>query len=593
MKNRAEIEEKFKWDITKFCKSDDDFYKRLKALSSKIKTIKNYEGKLSDDDILFECLEKCYALNKEFGFLTLYSELSKKVDNADTMANEMCDKLSILGTKYSTYSAYIDVELAGFSDEKLKNLQKDRRFKNYKRFFQAVRRSKKHILSKSEELLISKLGDFLGGYSDNFDKFADVDLDFGEIEDSKKNKHPFNQSNFTLYAESEDRTLRKNAYKRMNGKFGEFINFIANNYSSDVKEACAFAKIRNYKSALSREIYEEETSEKVYHLLIKKVRENVKILQDFYEIKRKALKLDRVAIYDTFAPISKMPKQKFTYEEAIELIKKALSVLGDDYVALIDKAVKERWIDVYPNLNKDSGAFSWGCYGATPVVLCNFEGNLSSVFTLAHELGHAMHSYLSNTHQPIQTAGYVIFVAEVASITNEMLLLDYLLKNAKTDEEKKYYYDYFLTEVRSTIFRQTMFSEFEEWSHASYEKGEALTRESLCKTYKNLNDFYHGKDVEQIDEMQYEWARIPHFYSHFYVYKYATGMISAINIARNILKKTDGAVEQYKKFLSSGSTASPITLLKRCGADLEKEETYDAVFAYCKDYVKNMEKLMK
>ena len=267
-------------------------------------------------------------------------------------------------------------------------------------------------------------------------------------------------------------------------------------------------------------------------------------------------------------------------------------MLGDDYVALIDKAVKERWIDVYPNLNKDSGAFSWGCYGATPVVLCNFEGNLSSVFTLAHELGHAMHSYYSNTHQPIQTAGYVIFVAEVASITNEMLLLDYLLKNAKTDEEKKYYCDYFLTEVRSTIFRQTMFSEFEEWAHATYEKGEALTRESMCNKYKELNDFYHGDKVEQIDEMQYEWARIPHFYSHFYVYKYATGMISAINIARNILKKTEGAVKQYKKFLASGSTASPITLLKRCGCDLESEKIYDDVFAYCKDYVNNMGKLV-
>ena len=593
MKKRSEIEEKYKWDITKFCKSDEDFYKRLKKLSLKIKEITKYEDKLGDDDVLFECLEKSYAFSKEFGFLTLYSELSKKVDNADTKANEMCEKLSTVRTQYSTYSSYIEVEMAGFSDEKLKNLEKQKRFKNYKRLLEAVRRDKKHILSKKEELLISRLGEFLGGFSDNFDKFADVDLDFGEIEDKNKNKHPFNQSNFSIYAESEDRTLRKNAYKRMNGKFGEFINFIANNYANDVKEACTFAKIRNYKSALAREIYEEEASEKAYHMLLKKVRENVKILQDFYEIKRKALKLDRVAIYDTFVPISKMPKQKFTYEEAVELIKKALSVLGDDYVALIDRAVKERWIDVYPNLNKDSGAFSWGCYGATPVVLCNFEGNLSSVFTLAHELGHAMHSYLSDTHQPIQTAGYVIFVAEVASTTNEMLLLDYLLKNANSDEEKKYYCDYFLTEVRSTIFRQTMFSEFEEWSHATYEKGEALTRESMCLKFKELNDFYHGENVEEIEEMQYEWARIPHFYSHFYVYKYATGMISAINIARNILKKTEGAVEQYKKFLSSGSTASPITLLKRCGCDLENEKIYDDVFAYCKDYLKNMNKLIK
>ena len=592
MKKRSEIEEKYKWDITKFCKSDDNFYKRMKKLSSKMKEIKKFEGKLDDDDILFECLEKSYAFEKEFGFLTLYSELSKRVDNADTKANVMCEKLTNLQTLYLTYSAYIEVEIASFSDEKLKALQKNKRFKNYSRLFNSIRRDKKHILSKKEELLISKLGNFLGGFTDNFDKFADVDLDFGEIEDKFKNKHPFNQSNFSVYAESDDRTLRKNAYKRMNGKFGEFINFISNNYASDVKEVCTFAKIRNYKSALAKKIYGEEASEKAYYMLLKKVRENIKILQDFYEIKRKALNLDRVAIYDTFAPISKMPKQKFTYEEAIELIKKALSVLGDDYVTLIDKAVKERWIDVYPNLNKDSGAFSWGCYGATPVVLCNFEGNLSSVFTLAHELGHAMHSYYSNTHQPIQTAGYVIFVAEVASITNEMLLLDYLLKNAKIDEEKKYYYDYFLTEVRSTIFRQTMFSEFEEWAHASYEKGEALTRESMCNKYKELNDFYHGDKVEQIDEMQYEWARIPHFYSHFYVYKYATGMISAINIARNILKKTEGAVEQYKKFLSSGSTASPITLLKRCGCDLENEKIYDDVFAYCKDYVKNMGKLV-
>ncbi len=592
MKKRSEIEEKYKWDITKFCKSDDDFYKRMKKLSSKMKEIKKFEGKLDDDDMLFECLEKSYAFEKEFGFLTLYSELSKRVDNADTKANVMCEKLTTLQTLYLTYSAYIEVEMASFSDEKLKALQKNKRFKNYSRLFNSIRRDKKHILSKKEELLISKLGNFLGGFTDNFDKFADVDLDFGEIEDKFKNKHPFNQSNFSVYAESDDRTLRKNAYKRMNGKFGEFINFISNNYASDVKEVCTFAKIRNYKSALVKKIYGEEASEKAYYMLLKKVRENIKILQDFYEIKRKALNLDRVAIYDTFAPISKMPKQKFTYEEAIELIKKALSVLGDDYVALIDKAVKERWIDVYPNLNKDSGAFSWGCYGATPVVLCNFEGNLSSVFTLAHELGHAMHSYYSNTHQPIQTAGYVIFVAEVASITNEMLLLDYLLKNAKTDEEKKYYCDYFLTEVRSTIFRQTMFSEFEEWAHATYEKGEALTRESMCNKYKELNDFYHGDKVEQIDEMQYEWARIPHFYSHFYVYKYATGMISAINIARNILKKTEGAVKQYKKFLASGSTASPITLLKRCGCDLESEKIYDDVFAYCKDYVNNMGKLV-
>ena len=593
MKKRSEIEEKYKWDLSKFCKSDEDFYKRLKKLDKEIAKISNFEGHLAEsNEKLFECLELNQKFGKEHGFLYIYANLKLKTDNADEKANEMCEKIGLFTTKYATLTAYIDVEISAFCDDKLKDLQKNAKFKNYKRYFEAILRDKKHILSKTEELLLSKLSDFMGGYSDNFDKFSDADLKFGEIEDSKGKKYPLNQSNYILYAESKDRTLRQNAFKRMNGKYGEFINFLANNYINDVKEACVFAKVRKYSSALSQELYEEEVSKKVFDLLTTKVRNNISVIEDFFEIKRKMLKLDKIAIYDTFAPIVSDLDYKFTYYEAIDLIKKALAPLGEDYINLIDRAVKEKWIDVMPNENKDSGAFSWGCYGATPVVLTNFEGNMQSVFTLAHELGHAMHSFYSNEKQPIQTAGYVIFVAEVASITNEMLLLNYLLENAKSDSEKIYYYNYFLVEVRSTIFRQTMFSDFEKFTHETFEKGIPLTSQLLCKKYAELNKFYHGEKVEQLDEMQYEWARIPHFYSHFYVYKYATGMICAVNIADKLLNDNENMVKKYKKFLSSGCTENPITLLRRCDCDLEKEDIYDNLFSVCKDFIEKWKELI-
>lgn len=593
MKTRAEIEERYKWDLTKFCKNNEDFYSRLEKLKQELHEFKKYEGKLkTSDKLLFECLEKENEFFKELGFLYVYASLYKKGDNACEEANEMYEKINLFCTQVNIQTVFIGLEIAKFPSSKLKELQNDKLFKNYARMFERILRRKKHFLSKKEEIVLTKISEFTDGFSENFDKFADVDLEFGEIEDGNGKKHTLNQSNYSLYVESKDRKLRENAFRRMNGRYGDFINTLANNYLYDIKVTAVTSKLRKYKSSLSRSIYKEEASEKTYKLLIKKVRENVKIVEDFFEIKRKMLKLDKIAIYDTFAPIVNELDYKFTYDEAIELIKKALTVLGDDYVKLIDRAKNERWIDVMPNKNKDSGAFSWGTYGATPVVLTNFEGNLESVFTLAHELGHAMHTYYSNSYQPIQTAGYTIFVAEVASTTNEMLLLNYLLKNAKTDKEKIYYYNHFLVQVRSTIFRQTMFSEFEDFAYSTYEAGTPLTRQLMCSKYYDLNKFYYGKDVELIDEIQYEWARIPHFYSPFYVYKYATGLICAINISTKLLSDNKNMLPKYKKFLSSGSIKSPIALLKECDCDLEQDKIYDDVFKVCQDYIVKWKELI-
>ncbi len=586
MRERKEIDDKYKWDLSQYCQSDDDFYCRLKELEKLIPNFKKYEGKLSNEGLLFECLELESEVEKEICLLAVYASLRLTEDNSNRKANEMNEKIGLVWSKLSTATTYVGVEISKFKNDKLKALQENEKFKNYKRMFEGVIRDKKHTLSKKEELLLSKMGEFLGGFSENFDKFTDVDMKFENIKDSEGKEHEFNTSNYSVYVESTDRTLRKNAFKTMNGTHGKYINFLANNYINDVKEDCIFAKIRKHKSALSGSIFAEEASEKVYKLLIKKVRENVNLLQDYLEIKRRMLKLDKFAIYDTFAPVVADVDKKYTYDEAIELIKEAVSVLGDDYVSLIEKAKVDRWIDVYPNKNKSSGAFSSGAYGANPVVMTNFEGNLESVFTLAHELGHAMHTYYSEKYQPIQTANYVIFVAEVASNVNEMLLLHLLLGRAKTKEERIYYYDHFLKQMRSSIFRQTMFSEFEEFSHATYEKEEPLSMELLCEKYEQLNNFYHGQKVEQLEEMKFEWARIPHFFRSFYVYKYATGLICAIKISQALLDDKSFA-EKYLKFLSAGASADPITLLKLADCDLTKEKTFDEAFEVCKTYIEN------
>lgn len=588
MKSRSEIEEKYKWDLSNYCKSVDEFYKRLDKIAGKTGDFKKFEGKLADDEMLFECLELETKIDKELSLLAVYASLKLSEDNSDRVANEMNEKMGLVISKFSTATSFIDVEISKFKDEKLKGLQANKKFKNYVRYFESILREKKHTLSKKEELLISQLGEFLGGFSNNFDKFTDVDLKFDNIKDSKGKEYEFNQSKYSVYAESKDRVLRENAFRQINGKHGEFINFLANNYINDVKEDCIFAKIRKYNSALSASIYNEEADENVYRLLIEKVRENVGLLQRYFEVKRKMLNLDQFAIYDTFAPVVEEIDKTYTYDEAIELIKEAVAVLGDEYVSLIDRAKNERWIDVFPNKNKSSGAFSTGTYGANPVVLTNFEGNLESVFTLAHELGHAMHTYYSEKHQPIQTSNYVIFVAEVASNVNEMLLLRLLLSRAKTKKERIYYYDHFLKQMRSSIFRQTMFSEFEEFAHAEYEKENPLSPELLCEKYEELNNFYHGSKVKQIPEMKYEWARIPHFFRSFYVYKYATGLICAIKISHDLLSEKDFA-KKYLKFLSSGCSADPISLLKIADCDLTKSETFDQAFSACEEYIQKWE----
>ena len=571
---------KYKWDLSAYAKDEDDFLKRTKALQKYAELFKSFEGKLADDKMLLKLLNLTSEYSKEVSLLGNYAQRKLDENLADSKASENVNLLSKICSDNSVASSFITPEISQFSDDKLQSLMQNRKFKAHRLYFRDILRDRPHILPKNEEKLLSGMGEFLGGFSENHDNFSDADLKFKDVLDGSGKAHKFTQDKYSLYMHSKDRVLRANAFAEQNGAYGRFINFLSSNYLSDVKADCYFSKIHNYSSALEAAVLSEEASIDVYNNLIACVHKNLPTLYAYFDTKRSLLGYKDFYIYDQFASVSKVKEQKYSYDDAIKLIKKAVAPLGKEYVALIDKAKKEKWIDLMPNDGKAGGAYSASAYGANPVVLTNFTGDYNSVSTLAHELGHAMHSYFSETHQIFEESGYVIFVAEVASTVNEMLLRLMMLKNTSTQNEKRSIIDGIFTDVKSTIFRQTMFAEFEEWVHAEYEKGNPLSKDKLCEKYYDLNKLYFGKRVKLTKETQYEWARIPHFYRSFYVYKYATGLISALNIVSRILNGEEGAAQKYLNFLKSSCTSDPITLLKNAGCDLEKQSTFDEVFDF-------------
>lgn len=583
---RSLVPAKYKWDLSAYAKDENDFLKRTKDLTKYVELFKSFEGKLDDEKVLLKVLNLSSEYSKEVSLLGNYAARKLDENLADSKSNENMNLLSKICSDISVASAYISPEVSAFSTEKLESLMKNRRFSAHKLYFKDILRNREHILPKNEEKLLSGMGEFLGGFSENHDNFSDADLKFNDILDGKGKSHKFTQDKYSLFMHSKDRVLRANAFAEQNGAYGRYINFLSNNYLSDVKADCYFAKIHHHTSALEAAVFGEEASVEVYKNLIDSVHKNLPALYSYFEAKRALLKYKDFYIYDQFAPVSKVKEQKYTYDDAIKLIKKAVATLGKEYVSLIEQAKKEKWIDLMPNDGKAGGAYSASAYGAHPVVLMNFTGDYNSVSTLAHELGHALHSYYSEANQIFEESDYVIFVAEVASTVNEMLLRLMMLKNAATKAEKISIIDGIFTDVKSTIFRQTMFAEFEEWVHEEYEKGSPLSKDRLCEKYYDLNKLYFGKRVKLTKETQYEWARIPHFYRSFYVYKYATGLISALNIVSRILNGEEGAVEKYLDFLKSGCTADPITLLKNAGCDLEKQSTFDEVFDFLKNLLK-------
>ncbi len=585
MKKRSEIEEKDKWDLSGYFKDDAEFLNEFNYLKTQTDFLAGYRGKLKDEKTILECLERDQEISKRLEVLYVYAVLKTREDAGNSLYQERQTQVGTLISQFSTKSAFVSVEIKKNSNSLLKKLAEKSQFKNY---FKEILRNKKHILSEKEERILSMSSDMVSGFSDNFDLFNDADLKFPKVFDSKRKSHELNHSNYMQLMQSRDRTLRKNTLKALNGAYGKFNNFLSSNYISEIKSNVFYARASKYKNCLDKSIFLEEADRRVYDKLIACVNENLDVIYNYYDLKKKSQNLPNFAIFDQFAPEKEVEK-KYSFDEAFEIVKKATKPLGEEYSKILDLAKTQRWIDKYPNKNKDSGAFSWGAYRKNPVLLLNFVGNTQSLFTLAHELGHSMHTYFSNKSQNYDQAGYKIFVAEVASIVNEMLLLKYLQKNAKSSAEKIYYFDHFLSEFKSTVFRQTMFSEFEQFAHETFENSLPISAEVLNNFYYDLNKKYFGKNVKLIPEIKYEWSRIPHFYNAFYVYKYAIGMISAIYLVDEIIPKEH---ERYIKFLSSGSTKPPIELLFDAGANLRSKEPFQKAFDQARKFIKQWEELI-
>ncbi len=593
MKERNEIEEKYKWDLKSYFVSEQQWEKDFENLKKRLGEISKFEGKLKEEKSIFDCLTLESQISQKIELLACYASLKSCEDQSNSKAQERLEKISSLGTKFSAESSFVDVEIGELENEFLEKLKENKNYSHFSNVFYDIIRFKPHMLSKKEEKILSLMGEFSGGFAENFDKFDDADLTFDDILDSEEKTHQLNHANYQLFSENPDRKLRENAMRAMNGAYKKFNNFLSINYISNVKKNCFRAKIRGFSSTLSASIFSEDVDENIYKMLIKQINKNLPVFFKYFTLKQKQLGVSDFAVFDLNAQTNHKVSLKIDYEKAIEIIKEATSVLGEDYTKLIERAEKERWIDVMPNKNKDSGAFSTSAYGALPVVLMNYVKNTNSIFTLIHELGHCLHFYYSNKNQPFEKAGHTIFTAEVASTVNEMLLLQHLLKKAKSKDEKIYYYSYFMNMVKGTIFRQTMFSEFEAFAHELHEKDKPLSKDVLNNFYFELNKKYFGDKVKLIDEIKYEWSRIPHFYRSFYVYKYATGLIASIAIVHRILSGKPNASNDYKKFLSSGCSLPPVELLKIAGVNLEDEKTFNSAFEYISSILDSWEEIMK
>lgn len=575
--NRNEIPEKYKINLTELFDSNEKFLNEITLLEKEIYKIKKYKGTLLNN--LYETLKLDSDIEKRLERLFIYAHINNDIDLSDNLYNKYYGKVIKLNREYSEYSSYIVPELMSYDYKDIEKLyDKDKRLLEYEIVLKDIFRKKKYILSEKEEKLLSMMSDTFNVPEDTFSKLTDVDLKFGSIKDENNKKVEITNNNYATYLESNNRLVRKNAFKTLYKGYENIINTNSELLSGEVKLHNRIAKIRGYNSSLEASLISNNVTDEVYKTLLKSIENNLSIIHKQWKIRKNVLEVDKLHIYDTYVPLVENYNKKYSFDDGKELVINALKPLGDDYVGLLKEAFDERWIDVYPTKNKRMGGYCTACYLTHPYVFLNFDGRFDEVSTIAHELGHAMHYYYAINNNSYQNYGYTIFVAEVASQVNELLLSYYMLDEAKENQEKLYIIDELLKRFKASVVRQTMFSEFELEIHNLEQNGEVLTKDLMCKNYYELNKKYYGKYVTVDKEIMYEWSRIPHFYYNFYVYQYATGYVAAMKIANDIYNKKENALENYKKFLKLGCTKDPVESLKIAGVDLTKEEIYDEAF---------------
>ena len=586
-------QDKYSWDLTDLFKDKEEFYKEMKNVKDKLKQIETYKGILCDRS---ENLYHCYQLYEEvlmkFEQVYAYGMLNYHLNMADQEGIKLFKEVENLNSEFGIATAYITPEIT-FADENIINqyLQEDPRLEPYKRDIQKTLEKKKHILSKEGENLLANYSEILCAPKNIYDLLTNAEFKFGTLIDEEGKEVELTDATYSLYIRSKNQNVRKQAYDLMFKKYGEFINTIAEMYITNVKKTVITAKLRNYESSLDEATDNDEASLKVYDTLMEGVHKGLTANHDYMALKKKLLHLENMHMYDIYVNPFTKSENKIPYEEAQKIVKSALAILGKEYGDMLEHAFENHWIDVYEKPNKQTGGYNMGIHAPHPFILMNYVGDEYDVRTIAHELGHSMHAYYANKNQNIFDADYTIMVGEVASTVNEILLTEYQLQN-ETDKTKKAEIIYELLElIRGTFYAQAMFAEFEKEVHEKIENGKMVSAEDLNMIYYDLNQKYMGKAVIIEENSKYGWSRIPHFYRDFYVYKYATGISSAICIATKILNKEKGYVEKYINMLSQGCTKKSIDLLKMVDVDLEDIHTYDSIVQFYRNKIEELKSL--
>ena len=589
---RAEQKKEDTWNLEDIYVNEEAFYADYQQCKEMIQSINNAQGTLCKSG---ECLFKFIDLYEKtldyFQRLSTYVTLSSNQDMADPKYQKMNGKVRNLGNLFSEACSFMEPEILSNASLIPAFFKDYPALEKYRRFIEEITSQKDHILDEKTEALLAKVND-LKNANAIFDMFTQADLRFHPILDQDGKEHELTHGNYIRYLTSKDRILRENAFKEMWGTYGSYNNTLGEMLKSELKECDFSAKVRNFKSTQEMEMYYNEIPLSVYENLLEAIHKHLPSLHRYVALRKKIMQVDELHMYDLYYPLTSMLEKRYDYETGKKLCLEGLSILGDEYISILKEGFDHRWIDVYENEGKTTGAYSHGCYGVHPYVLMNYTDTLDDVFTIAHEMGHSIHTYYSNQAQSLLNSRYKIFVAEVASTCNESLLIHYLMEKCEDREEKKFLINYFLDQFKGTMFRQTLFAEFEYQAHDLINRGESVTAKALNEIYWKLNQQYYGEDMISDEGIKYEWSKIPHYYMPFYIYQYATGFAAAIAISTKILNHEEGILEKYKAFLSGGCTKSPIDLLKICGVDMTSIDPIDEALNVFAKYISELEKLI-
>ncbi|KMY45330.1 oligopeptidase PepB [Bacillus sp. FJAT-27916] len=582
------------WRLEDIYETDQAWENEFKEIQESLPKGKQYQGKLSESaDVLWDALQFQDEMTERLGRLYTYSHMRYDQDTGNTFYQGMDDRAKNLYSQASSIFSYIVPEILSINEETINRFMEEKEeLKLYAQVLKEINLQRPHVLSADQEAILAQASEALSASSNTFGMLNNADLRFPSIKDENGQEVELTHGRYTRFLESADRRVRKDAFEAMYKTYGQYKNTFASTLAGTVKKDNFYAKVRNYSSAREAALSANNIPESVYENLVGAIHDNLHLLHRYVSLRKKILGVDELHMYDLYTPLVKDVKMEIPYEEAKDYVLKGLAPLGEDYVSVLKEGFDNRWVDVHENRGKRSGAYSSGAYGTNPYILMNWQDNVNNLFTLAHEFGHSVHSYYTRKNQPYQYGDYSIFVAEVASTTNEALLNDYLLKEIDDEQKKIYLLNHYLEGFRGTVFRQTMFAEFEHLIHKMAQDGIALTAESFTKTYYDLNKKYFGEDIVIDEEIGLEWSRIPHFYYNYYVYQYATGFSAAAALSSQILEEGQPAVERYLGFLEAGSSDFPIEVLKKAGVDMTSPEPIEAACKVFEEKLTELEQLL-